>query len=371
MKPRIAIVGGGITGVFAAYFLARLGAQPTIIERDEIGAHASGHNAGGLNPLHGPGIPEPLGALALESLRLHLESWAEIERLSGSDFGGHRVPRIHVAMDEADLPALIAAQHLHNSIPGFSARWLTGSELRREAPQTSPDAVGGLWTEGNARVDPWAYTKGVARAAVRLGARTMQAEVCELRSRDGCVTGVVLESGVVECDGVLIASGPWAAAPAQWLGVELPVSPVKGELLLAEADGSALPAEITWRQVGAYQAGNRRLWLGGTEDHAGFDTTPSRSARERILAGIEHLLPGLGSLHVVRHVAGLRPVTPDGVPIVGVPDRWANVCLALGAGRKGMLFGPGLALAAAELVLRGATSLPIAACSPSRLRAAL
>ena len=367
MKPRIAIVGGGITGAFAAYFIARLGALPTIIERDRIGGQASGHNAGGLNPLHGAGIPGPLAELALESLRLHLDGWDEIRRLTNADFGGRRVPRILVAMDQAESAALDEREELHNATPGFSARWLSASELRRVAPQLASQVVGGLWTEGNVRVDPGPYTRAVARAAVRLGASTVRAQARELTARDGRATGVVLDSGTVECDGVVIASGPWGAEPARWLGFPLPVSPLKGELLLVEPVAGALPAEITWRQFGAYQAGHRRLWLGGTEERVGFDAAPSRSARERILSGIQALMPRLGPVRLVQHVAGLRPDTPDSLPILGIPGGWENVCLATGAGRKGMLLSAGLGRAAAELLVEGGTPLPIGDCHPDRL----
>ncbi len=169
---------------------------------------------------------------------------------------------------------------------------------------------------------------------------------------------------MVECDGVVIASGPWAAAPAQWLGAHLPVSPLKGELLLVEPTTGGPTAEITWRQFGVYQAAGDRLWLGGTEEAAGFDTSPTAAARERILSGVAQLMPGLGPVRVVSQVAGLRPVTPDGLPIVGIPSGWENVCLATGAGRKGMLYGAALGLAATEILLRGVTGLAVRDCHP-------
>jgi glycine oxidase len=99
---------------------------------------------------------------------------------------------------------------------------------------------------------------------------------------------------------------------------------------------------------------------------SGFDTSPSDAARDSILAGIEGLLPDLAPLHVVRHVAGLRPISADGLPIIGLLDNFENVCVAGGAGRKGMLFGTALGKAAADLVTRGSTSLPICSCRLDR-----
>jgi glycine oxidase len=366
VKPQIVCVGGGITGAFAAYFLVRQGAEVTIIERDRIGAHASGHNPGGLNPLHGPGIPGPLKDLALESMRLHLESWEDIRRFSGVDFGGCMVTRLRLAMSARDEAELAAAQALHDATPGFSARALSASELRSVEPRVCPDAIGGLWTEGSARVDAGPYTRAVSKAAVELGARIAHGEVRDLRHRGRRVTGVVSDSGTVECDGVVIAPGAWCAAPARWLGIKLAVEPVKGELLLAQTNIPPPQTEITWHEFGVYPARAGALWLGGTEDRVGFDASPSSTARKRILDGIQRMLPSIGRLRVVRQVAGLRPVTPDGLPILGISARWENVCLATGAGRKGMLLGAALGLAASELVVGGTTGLPIAACDLGR-----
>src|ERR1700736_5108759 len=109
VEPRVAIVGGGISGAFAAYFLARLGAQAIIIERDRIASQASGNNPGGLNPLHGPGIPGPMSELALASLRLHRDHWGELERVTGRAPEARTVSRLHVAMDEGEARALAEA----------------------------------------------------------------------------------------------------------------------------------------------------------------------------------------------------------------------------------------------------------------------
>jgi glycine/D-amino acid oxidase-like deaminating enzyme len=367
LKPRVVVVGGGITGAFCAYFLARLGAEVTLVERDAIASQASGHNAGGLNPLHGPGIPGAMEGLALESMGLHLEHWDEICELSGSDFAGRVVRRMYVAMDEEETRTLAEREVFYNSTPGFSASWLAPDELVEFESRLRDDVLGALYTEGNASVDPAPYTKAVAAAAVRLGARTVAADARDLRHRSGRVTEVLLDSGSLECDAVAIACGAWCELPARWLGVKLPVEPLKGELLHAEIAADAPVVDITWRDVGVYGAGNHRVWLGGTEEHAGFDAAVSPSARARILEGVQRLLPGIGPIAILDHVAGLRPVTPDGLPIVGIPSGWQNACVALGAGRKGMLLGAGLGLAAAELLTGGHTHVPVEAFAPDRL----
>src|SRR3954447_6748436 len=162
----IAVVGGGITGAFAAYFLARRGAEVTLIERDEVGAHASGKNPGGLNPLHGPGIPGPMQALALEAFRLHLEH-----------FSPQRRPRLQLAVDAEDASRLARSKELYDSAAGFSAEWMDREELLELEPGLDPIVQRGLLTEGNAKVDAAEYTRAVVRAA---GPRIVKAEATGL-----------------------------------------------------------------------------------------------------------------------------------------------------------------------------------------------
>src|SRR3954447_26247885 len=123
----IAVVGGGITGAFAAYFLARRGAEVTLIERDEVRAHASGKNPGGLNPLHGPGIPGPMQEVALEAFYLHLEH-----------FSPPRRPRLQLAVDADDVERLARSKELYDSAAGFSAAWLEREELLELEPGPRP-----------------------------------------------------------------------------------------------------------------------------------------------------------------------------------------------------------------------------------------
>ncbi len=367
-KRRIAVIGGGITGTFAAFFLARLGAQVILIERGEIGDQASGSNTGGLNPLVGAGIPGALQDFALESMRLHRESWEDIERLSGSPLATGVVSRLYVAIDGSDADALETARELHKATPGYSARWLEPAELRRSQPLVTHEAAGALLTEGNVRVDPKPYVAAVAAAAIKMGARVERGSARGLNCAGGIVTEVMLESASVPCDGVVIAPGPWCEEPSTWLGTTLPVEPVKGELVLVDVDGQRPDGDVTWGTVGMYTSAAGAFWLGGTEDRVGYDATPTAEGRARIIAGISRLMPGLGRLRTIRHVAGLRPMTPNDLPIVGVPDGWDNVCIAVGGGRKGMLLGAGLGFAAAELLLRGKTSLSVDGYSPAGSR---
>jgi glycine oxidase len=363
--PDIAIVGGGITGAFAAYFLARRGAAVTLIERDGIGAHASGKNPGGLNPMHGAGIPGPMHEVSLAAFRLHLSNWESIQDLAGIDFSPRRAPRLHLAMDDRDVQGLDRTKQVYDATAGFAANWVETDELHSLEPGLDQTLRRGLWTEGNAKVDSGAYTRAVAGAAGALGATSRAAEVRGLRHDGRRVTGVALDSGVLSCGGVVIASGAWCAAPARWLGIPIPVEPVRGELLLVEAS-RGVQTDLAWRETAAYAAGDNRVWLGGTEDRVGLDAAPSQAGRASILERAARLLPEMARARVLRQTAALRPVTPDGAPLVGVAPGWENACLALGSGRKGVLLSAAAGRAAADLLTAGSTDLPLDPCSPER-----
>jgi glycine oxidase len=364
--PHVAVVGGGITGAFTAYFLARLGIPVTLIERLTIGAEASGKNPGGLNPLYGAGIPGPLTELALDAFRLHLEHWDDLRRLSGIDFSGRHKQRLNLALDENDIRQLEGMKEVYDSTAGFSALWLDRQEVREVEPGLDAAVVAGLLAGGDAKVDAARYTQAIARSAYKLGAKEVVAEVCGLQKQGERVTAVLLDRGPLACSGVVIASGPWCAGPARWLEMSIPVEPVKGEMVLVEAGREDRRTDIAWRDAMLYPAGDGKAWLGGTEERVGFDTAPSASGRRSILERIARVLPGLAGAHVVAQTAALRPATPDALPIAGATARWENVCLALGGGRKGVLLSAAMGRAAAELIARGSTDVPIACCTPDR-----
>jgi glycine oxidase len=352
------VIGGGITGAFVAYLLARRGAPVTVLERGPGDAQASANNPGGLNPLYGAGIPGPLGPLALAAFRLHLEHRDEIERVSAADFDFHHKRRLNLARDADDLRALERMHETYASTDGFSARWVEADELRTIESRLEPGFVRGLWAEGDATVESAAYTEAVLATAVEHGAAVVGAAAEGLEVVGDRVVGVRADGEVLPCGGIVVATGPWTDAAA-WLGVRLPVEPVKGDLLLLEAEGGGVTTDLAWRDVMLYRTATHQVWLGGTEEHVGFDAELSETGRVSMLERVGRVVPALATARVVRQTTGLRPVTPDGLPIVGPTAGWSNAWLALGGGRKGMLLSAAMAAAVADLVLDGSSGLPI------------
>ena len=364
---RVAVIGGGIAGTFAACFATEAGARVTLIERDHVGRHASGQNPGGLNPLYGSGIPGPLAPLALESFRLH-QRCAEDGMVAVNPQPKRRMNL--VVDDGADLDALHALERVYNSTPGFSAKWLAGRDLREREPRLSPSIANGLVAEGDMHVEARRYTGAVASAAEARGATIEHTSATGVVTEGRRVVAVRTDTGLVPCDAVVVATGPWSDAPAAWLGVALPIVPVKGELLVVKVPGGSVALDLAWNDVAIYRVDATRALIGGTESSVGFDDRCTASARRALVEGASRIVPSMVDAEVVDHWAALRPVTPDGIPIVGLASGWQNACLALGGGRKGMLFGPAMGKAAVDLLLEGSTSLSVDPCSPERFATA-
>lgn len=366
LNPEVIIVGGGVLGCATAYFLAKEGVQTTLIEREAVGSCASGFAAGLLNPLSGNGIPGPLEPLAQESFRLHCQMADELESETGIDTHFRSTSCIWTVLGGDDASVLNDMFKLANRHVGFPARWLDTAELRSLEPRLSPRVTNALCVEGMRLIGSYQYTLALAEAATKYGATILRGTVQGLRKSNGRVTGVILGSTEMSCDKVVLAMGPWAAQAESWLEFSVPIGPLKGQILRLELEGP--PLEHIFYHAGDYVSSKADglIWAGTTEERVGFDDRTTPEARDSILKGATEIVPALSNARVVLQTACLRPVSEDGLPIVGEVTGMEGVYLATGAGRKGILLGPGIALAIADLATAGHTNLSIGPFSPAR-----
>jgi glycine oxidase len=187
-----------------------------------------------------------------------------------------------------------------------------------------------------------------------------------LKTAGDRVTGVILEDGELDCEAVVVASGPWSEEASGWLDVPIPVEPLKGEIVRVEPPGSPLEADFSGARASLYQRADGLIWVGSTEERAGFDKEPSESSRQHLLEAAIRLMPSIREAKVAMHTACLRPITSDWLPIIGQAPGWVNVYLATGAGKKGILLSPGIGQAIADLITRGQTGMSIGPFAPER-----
>ena len=363
----VVIIGGGAAGCAVAYYLAQAGVKSTIIEREGVATQASGYSAGGLNPMEGINIPGPLGALAMESFRLHLGMWDSLRADTEVDFQPRITTLTKVAFDESEIPALQGSvDTFSTSGEGFSGQWLDLPQLRELEPRLSQEVIAAVWLRGNAALDSQQFTKALATAAGRQGTKVRSAAARGVRINSGRVESVILEDEEISCGQLVLAAGPWSREAEPWLDIALPVDPLKGEILRLEIDGPPLASDFTGGGSSLYAKPDGLVWCGATEEWQGFDKETSESARKTLWQSAARLMPPLAQARLARHTACLRPVTPDWLPIIGQAPGWDNVYLATGAGKKGILLSPAIGKAIADLMTAGQTDLSVENCSPGR-----
>jgi glycine oxidase len=351
-------VGGGVFGCCAAYQLAKSGARVTLLERDRIGAHASGRNPGNLNPILAA-KPE-LVPLALESFRLHLTLAKELAVLGCPSYGIEPVRRVLVAFDETDRKELADIRRLFAEYIGFSTTPLDATALRRIDLRLSEAVQEGLLIEGNKSLDSRAFNLAIADGAQKAGATVIHARAQGLTHRQGTVSTVHTEGGELACDALILATGPWVAETKEWLGLDLAVEPVKGEMLRLRLPGANITHDFTHGMISLYRRGNGEAWIGVTREQCGFDEVPTEHGRRALTDGAARIMPAIRDAVMIEHVASLRPMTPTDRPIVGPAAGWNNVFVANGGGVKGILLCTGIGTAIRDLVLTRKTTMPVA-----------
>jgi glycine oxidase len=364
----VVIVGGGVAGCATAYYLAKAGFKSIIVEPGDLAGHASGFAVGSLTPVDGHGIPGPLSSLSMESFRMHRGLPEELAEASGIDYEYRVASHITVALEESAIPQLEESFALYSaaSAHGFEARRLDPDEARRLEPRLSPKVIQALYTKGALALDSYKFTLSLAEAAQSMGATVLQGTVRGLESAGGRINKVLSDGDEVSCDAVVLAMGPWARKAESWLDVYIPVDPLKGEILRIRPLGPPLEHDFFGGRSAMYTKPDGLVWCGTTEDWSGFDIRSLEATRNTIVQWADAVLPGVGQGELMLHTACLRPVTPDWLPIIGKLPGYENLVVVTGAGKKGILLGPGMGKAAADIIANGGTDLSVAELGPER-----
>jgi glycine oxidase len=277
----VVIVGGGITGMTTAYYLAKAGVPSVLVERDAIGSHASGFAYGGLSPLSGFGIPGPMAEIGQDGMRLHRELSKSLLDETGIDVDFRVRSSLALAFTEADVRRLQAALPWQQKQPGYTVRWLDIVEARRVEPRISDETLGATLVEGGGAVEPYRLVLALTRAAEDLGVKVRHGRAIGLRREGGRVTGVILERETLSCATAVLALGPWSAEASDWIGVPIDVRPLKGQIIRLQAPGPPVDCSVGWGHNYATTKTDGLVWAGTTEEEAGFDEESTVAARDR------------------------------------------------------------------------------------------
>ena len=361
----VVVIGAGAAGCAAAYFLAQEGVSVTIIERDSVASHASGTSGGLLLPLTAAMDREFLLPLAELSYRMHMEMGPQLEEESGVKLNASDTSVLKVCIEPGDSDEVEAFQRLQQGAEGFSSQWMDGDELRRVEPRLSEEVSNGAVMGPISTLDAFNFTLALAQSAERMGVELRHGTVTGLETAEGRLRGVQTEQRMLSCDACVVATGPWAGSAGDWLGIPVPLKPHKGQIVHLQGLEPGLPFAVSWRFM-ATQKEDGLLWIGSTIEDVGFDDSTTTDARDRILQGAVRVMPSLIDVPIVRQTACFRPMAPDNIPIVDGNRGVEGVYVCGGGGKHGILMSLAMGKAIADMIVRGATEVPIEPCGLAR-----
>jgi len=357
------ILGGGIIGAAIAYELAKEGRRVVLLEKGAVGRQSSWAAAGLLTPIHVAAYPAPLASLCSDSERLY-ERW--IHDLAAPEVeyraGGALVP-LFDDRDEGDASALEAWRRKeHRPVERLDAAAALAME-----PLVSREIRGALLLPDVAQVRNHRLTRALAEAAKRHGAEVRaESEAIGFLRVPGRVNGVKTARGDLFANETVVAAGAWSGDLLAGVDLDLPVRPVRGQMVLLRGPAGALNKAVISHDSYLIPRSDGRILVGSTMEEAGFDATTTADGVSFLLARAKRLAPGVGNFAVETTWAGLRPATPDRLPYLGRPPGAEGLIVATGHYRNGILLAPVTAKIVSDLVARREPSRDLSPFRPGR-----
>ncbi len=347
---KVVIIGAGVAGLAIGWRLRQAGVEVTILERAQPGQGATWAAAGMIAATAELGEAQtPEAELAHRASRLWPDFAREIEEASGIAIGYRRSGSLMIAMDAGE-----ATNYAGRAAADADLAVLTPAQARALEPMLTGDIEGALWAAQEAQVDNRALGRALATAFVRAGGTLVANEAAvRLETQAGRAAAVRTSFGLYEADAFVLAAGAWSGLiDGLPLGGVPPVRPIKGEMLaLAPPQGAALPAQVVWGSGIYLVPRGGRLLIGATLEDVGFDTSLTEAAADWLSARAVSVMPGLRQWSIAEHWAGLRPGSPDGLPLLG-QTALDGLHVASGQYRNGILFAPAVAEMLRDLVLQ-------------------
>ena len=382
----VAIIGGGVIGVCSAYYLAQKGVKVLIIEKGEIASGCSYGNGGLIVPSHAVPLASPgalgnglrwlldaespfyikprfnldlftwLARFALASRKdqmlrsmsamrdLLLASRALYDELSQTaefDFGFEGNGALQVFLSEQGLQGGVEEAQLLEEFD-IPIKVMDAAEVCDLEPALLPTVVGGVFYPCDAHINPFRFVRGLAEKARGLGVELLTGtEVLGFETTNGSVAAIKTTRGAFHPQKVLLAAGSWSPEIGHSLKLNIPIQAAKGySLTYQNLDLSPkLPLLFGEAHTVVNPLGDA-LRVAGTLELAGMDFSINRRRLDAIRTSAEQYLPGLGQARLLEIWCGLRPCTPDGLPIISRSDSFGNLFIAAGHAMLGMSLGP-------------------------------
>jgi sarcosine oxidase subunit beta len=380
MLPRtadIVIIGAGVIGASIAYHLLRENIRVVVLEKKEVAGGSSGACEGLLlMQSKKPGLHSDLALQSLQkfpTLVRALDHPIEFENKGG----------VVVIESEAELAAMQVFVE-RQAKAGLDISLLNRTQARRIEPALSEDIVGVTFSPLESLVNPLLLTIGFLQAARKAGATVLtHTRVEGIDLEHGRVAAVRTDKGRIAAPIVINAAGSWAAQIGEMVGLTIPIKPRRGQILVTEAvppllkrcilSAKYIAAKFDPRIAAAGDVGfaveqtqSGNILIGSTREFAGYNKGTTFEGILTLARNISRVIPGLRNLQVIRSFAGLRPYTPDGLPILGRVDEIDGFIMAAGHEGDGITLAPITGEMIAELVSTGSAPDPLSDLSLDR-----
>ncbi len=364
----VVVVGGGVMGCATAWFLAAdHGIRSVIVERDAVASGASGGAAGELGAVGRHRYSVEYTRFLLEGIRMHTEIAGTLVAESGVDYLFSDIPLLRPALEEDEAVGLQEQMGWQREI-GIDVEWLDETQVRSLGTWLTEDALGAAYTVEK-QLEAYPFSIALAQACEKRGVSIRTAEVDGVLREGDRACGVTLTSGErITAGAVLVANGPWSQHASDWLGVEVPVIPLRGQIVhVSPPDGVPMPAHSIFHETGYVlpKAGGDLL-VGTTQERAGFDPYPTMEAQNGILEAVIRFAPNVLDAPIRDLTACLRPYSPDEMPILGPVPGTESLYISTGHGYKGITLAIISGKAMAQQIANGASDVDISPFSLAR-----
>lgn len=366
----VVVIGGGVMGLSTAYHLARAGVRDVVLlDEDGLGSGSTCKAAGGVRAQFSDPVNIALGARSLETFR-------EFPRLFGQEIDFHEVGYLFLLDSRPAVTAFEANVALQNHL-GVPSRVIGVDEACRLSPLVSTDGLlAAAYSPTDGHCTPESVVLGYASAARRAGATLLpHCAATGIDVRDGQVVAVRTGAGTIRTDAVVCAAGAWSAEVGSWAGVDLPVSPLRRQVLVTEPVPGLDPrtpftidfgTSLYFHAEGHGAGRGLLLGMSDPDETPGFRLTRSDGWLPRLGAAIERRAPALAEVGIAGGWAGLYETTPDHNALIGRADAVEGFLYATGFSGHGFLMGPAVGEVVRDLYLGSEPFVDVGGLSAAR-----
>ncbi len=362
--PDVLVIGGGVVGAACARALSHHGSRVMLLDSGPERRAASLTAAGMLAPQAEAAAQDPMLGWAVRARDLYVELAPILLEETGVDIGIWTGGIMQVAFTEEEV-AKAKSEVAWQRQSGFTSEWLSPDEVREQAPGISEEVLGAAFAPEDGSVEPAALLEALLKSAEANGAEILRDQtVQEILVGGDRAEGVKTATESLYAGAVVVAAGAWSGTIGG-MPRPLTVEPIRGQIAALNWPADE-PRAIVYGAGGYVLTRGPEVTAGSTMEYVGFDCTVTEEGLARVRKAAARIYPSLQGAQVKHSRAGLRPMTPDGMPIVG-PDPYVDrLWYATGHGRNGILMAGCTGEVVAQLHNGQTVEYDLAPISPSR-----